>query len=91
MTAHDLITDIFSRVQGGPGNVRCITVRQLNEVRRLIGIDKDRAAVRAEAPGVTVWTPTGGEKYVITEDLRGKHHTLARTSRTSSSNAGMLF
>jgi hypothetical protein len=90
MTAHDLITDIFSRVQGGPGNVRYITVRQLNEVRRLISIDKDRAAVRAEAPGVTVWTPTGGEKYVITEDLRGKRHTLTR-STIETSGSGMLF
>jgi hypothetical protein len=92
VTAHDLIVDIFSRVQGGvPSNMRRITGRQLNLLRTLIGEDKESRAAESGGPGVTIWTPPGRDKYVITEDLRGKHHSLTRLANIGNSGTGMLF
>jgi hypothetical protein len=91
MTAHDLITDIFSRVQSGPSNMRRITRPQLNLLCRLIGEDKDAGAVQHGLGDSLVWAPGGRNKYVITEDLRGNRHTLTRLANIVPSGAGMLF
>lgn len=95
MTAHDLIADIFRRNgpwnNGMPANVRCITGAQLDLLCRLIGQDKDAGAVEAGGPGETIWKPMGGDKYVITEDPRGKRHTLARLASTVPVGMGSLF
>lgn len=92
MTAHDLITDIFCRHQYGvPGNVRHITGAQLDLLRRLIGEDEEGGAMRADGPGVSVWMPSGRNKYIITEDLRGRRHTLARMSSLTPTGMGRLF
>jgi hypothetical protein len=92
VTAHQLITDIFSRVQDGvPNSVRRITRPQLDLLRTLIAEDKDRRAVHSGGPGVTVWSPTGRDKYVITEDFRGKRHALERFAKTVPTGMGLLF
>jgi hypothetical protein len=92
MTAHDLIADIFSRHQDGvPGNMRRITRPQMDLLFRLIGEDEDGGAVQSAGPGVTVWMPMGRNKYVVTEDLRGKRHTLTRMSNIVPCGTGMLF
>jgi hypothetical protein len=92
MTAHDLISDIFSRVQSGvPGNERCITRAQLDFLVRLIGEDEEGGAMRSDGPGVSVWTPSGRNKYIITEDLSGRRHRLTRLSALAPVAAGRLF
>lgn len=92
MTAHDLITDIFSRPQRGvAGNMRRITRRQLDYLVGLIGKDQDGDAVRHGTDGGLVWMPPGPEKYVITEDARGDRHTLTRLANIIPSGMGSLF
>lgn len=92
MTARGLIIDIFSRVQDGvPSNTRRITGAQLHLLRTLISEDQERGAVEFGGTGVTIWKPSGREQYVITEDLRGKRHTLARVPNIGAAGTGMLF
>lgn len=92
MTAHDLIASIFSRVQGNmPGNKRGISCAQLDFLRRLIGEDEDGGAMQPDGPGRSIWMPAGRHKYVITEDLRGKRHTLERLSNLTPAGSGRLF
>jgi hypothetical protein len=91
MTAHDLIADIFSRVQSGPGNMRRITRPQLNLLCRLIGEDKDAGAVQHGLGDSLVWTPSGRNKYIITEDSRGNRHTLTRLANLSATGMDSLF
>lgn len=100
MTAHDLIADIFRRNgpwnEGLPANVRCITGPQLDLLRRLVGQDKDAGAVKSGGPGETIWTAAAGDKYVISEDLRGDRrggfrHTIERLSGIAPSGMGSLF
>ena len=92
MTAHDLISSIFSHVQNRvAGNVRMITRPQLYLLRALIAEDRESYAVRSDGPGVTVWEPSGLDKYVITEDLYGDRHRLERVANHIASDAGWLF
>jgi len=91
MTAHDLIVDIFARVQGGAGNVRRITRPQLDLLLALIAENEEGGAVASGGPGVTVWTPSGRDKYIITEDARGARHTLTRLSNLTPTAMGTLF
>jgi hypothetical protein len=96
MTAHDLITDIFSRHQDGvPGHMRRITRPQLDFLLGLIGEDEEGGAVEnvpADAGfRATAWKPSGRNKYIVTEDLRGKRHTLTRLSNLVASGTGCLF
>lgn len=92
MKAHDLIASIFARVQDGvPGNVRRITRAQLGYLRNLIDQDEEGGAVQSGGPGVTVWKPSGRNKYILTEDLRGERHTLTRVANIAPSSSGLLF
>jgi hypothetical protein len=92
MTAHDLIASIFSRTQQDlPGNVRRITRAQLDFLLRLIGEDEEGGAVQRGRGGSVVWMPSGRNKYVIAEDLRGNKHTLTRLGNIVASSSGCLF
>ena len=92
MTAFDLIDSIFSRHQDGvPGNMRRVSREQLNYLRDLIGADPEGAAVTKGTAGSVVWMPSGRNKYVLTEDLIGKKHTLTRLSNIVASETGRLF
>ncbi len=95
MTAHDLISDIFRRTGcwnvGLPGNTRRITRPQLELLRRLIAEDEQGSAMQSNGPGIAVWEPSGRDKYVITEDLRGDRHTLTHMTRLAPSGMEMLF
>ena len=92
MTAHDLIISIFSRVQADmPGNARRITRAQLDFLRNLIAADEEGGAMRSGGPGVSVWTPSGRNKYVLREDLRGNRHVLERLANVVPTGMGSLF
>ncbi len=92
MTAHDLIASIFGRVQDGmPGNMRRITRAQLDFLVRLIGEDQEGGAMQASGPGVSAWTPSGRNKYIIREDLRGNRHVLERMANIVPTGVGLLF
>lgn len=92
MTAYDLIASIFGRVQRGmPGNARVISRGQLNLLRALIGEDEEGGAMKSDGPGRSIWAPSGRNKYVITEDLRGDRHVLERHSNLLPSGMGSLF
>ncbi len=92
MTAHDLIASIFSRVQDGmPGNARRISRAQLDFLRGLIGEDQEGGTMQTTGPGVSVWTPSGRNKYVIREDLRGNRHVLERLANMVPTGMGRLF
>ncbi len=92
MTAHDLITSIFSRPQQGvAGNMRRITRAQLDFLVGLIGEDEEGGAMQRGLGGSMVWMPSGRNKYVITEDLRGNRHTITRLANIVPSGIGRLF
>jgi hypothetical protein len=91
MTAHELIDSIFARAQDGPLNERRITRDQLTYLKDLIGADPEGAAFGPQGPGVWVWAPSGRKKYIITEDLNGKRHKIARLANLISTDAGRLF
>jgi hypothetical protein len=91
MTARELIDDIFSRAQGGPGHLRRITIEQLKFLRNLIAEDPERALIVTGAPGSLIWRPSGDWKYVLTEDLVGKKHTLTKLHNLSASEQPRLF
>jgi hypothetical protein len=71
--------------------MRRITPDQLKYLRNLIGADPEGGAITRGAPGSLIWMPMGRHKYVITEDLAGKKHTLTRLSNITASETGMLF
>ena len=92
MTAHELIASIFLRVQDGmPGNARRISRAQLDFLRTLIGEDEQGGAMQTAGPGVAVWTPSGRNKYVIREDLRGDRHVLERLANVVPTGMDRLF
>ena len=95
MTAYDLIADIFARAgpwnAALPANARSITGAQLDLLRRLIAQDEEGGAVESGGPGVTIWKPSGRDKYVITEYLGRRFHRLERLSNLVPSGMGMLF
>jgi hypothetical protein len=94
-TAHDLVTDFFARAgpwnRGLPGNMRSLTRAQLDLLLRLIGEDEEGGALSSGGPGVTVWKPSGRNKYIIREDLRGQRHTVERLANLVASGTGLLF
>jgi hypothetical protein len=92
MTAHELIADIFSRVQDGrPGHQRGISRAQLDFLRKLIDEDEDGGAVQATGAGKTIWMPSGRNKYEIKEDLTGNRHVLTKLSNLAATGCGRLF
>jgi hypothetical protein len=92
MTAHNLISDIFSRSQTGiADNMRRITRPQLNLLIKLIGENEESGAVQRGSGGSLVWMPRGLDKYVITEDPRGNKHTLTHLSNLIPTGMGSLF
>ena len=92
MTAHELIESIFARHhEGMPGNERRITLRQLIALKDLIGADPEGAFFRNSGPGVWTWAPSGRNKYLISEDLYGNKHKIARLANLGPSEAGRLF
>lgn len=91
MTALELIDDIFSRPQSGvAGDVRRITRDQVKYLRDLIEKEAPAARIQSDAPGSLIWSPAGRHRYILTEDLRGNRHTLARESKVSSADCGLL-
>ena len=92
MTAAFLIDEIFSRSQTGmPSNKRQLTGRQFDAVRSLI-LDEDLyGTVRNAEDGSLVWTPAGGDKYILREDLKKWKHTLERLNPLTTTGSGMLF
>jgi hypothetical protein len=94
-TAHDLIADFFARTgpwnRDLPGNVRSLTRAQLDLLLRLIGEDEEGGAASSGGPGVTVWKPSGRNKYIIREDLRGRRHTVEQLASLAASGTGLLF
>jgi hypothetical protein len=93
MTAHELIADIFKRAQPGIcANMRIITRAQLDYLASLIGEDEARGSMERGRDLSFVWTPSGRDKYVVTEDPRGgRRHTLMRLSNIVASASGRLF
>ncbi len=92
MTALELIDSIFRRPELRPyipSNVRRITLRQLGYLRALIEAEGPDEAIRRGAPGSLIWMPKG-EKYVLTEDLRGNKHTLTRLRNILAIDSGRL-
>jgi len=91
MIALDLIESIFSRPQHGPPGVRRITPEQLGYLHDLILKDAQRDKARSGMGRSLVWSPAGAHKYILTEDLVGRKHTLTRLSRIDASEMGSLF
>jgi hypothetical protein len=92
MTAFDLIDSIYARAGWGvEGNTRRITRRQMSKLIELIGEDKQGGDLRRGTGSSLVWMPSGRDKYVITEDLRGERHTLTRLPSIAIGSMGSLF
>jgi hypothetical protein len=93
MTAFDLIAQWFGRAQSGvAGNMRYITLAQLDLLRELIGRDEEGSALQPGRGRSFVWTPSGRDKYVITEDpAGGRKHTIMRLANIRASGMGSLF
>jgi hypothetical protein len=92
MTALELIDDIFSRPQLAVAvDVRRITRDQVKYLRDLIELAGPAGRIQKGAPGSLIWSPEGLYRYVVTEDLRGGRHTLARLSNAPSAECGLLF
>jgi hypothetical protein len=91
MTADYLVTEIFSRPQGGiASNIRRLTIGQFVALRALM-LKEDKGDVRHGDGSSLVWTPKGGAKYVLTEDGVRAKYTLTRLSAIEQSGSGMLF
>lgn len=92
MTVHDLIAQIYARGSFGlTGDMRRITRPQLDLLRKLIAEDPEAAALTRASANSQLWTPSGRDKYLITEDLKGERHTITRLMNLRASGAGMLF
>ena len=92
MTAHELIRQWFARPQNNvASNVRYITVPQIDLLWKLIGQDEEGAAVRRGLGRSFVWTPSGRDKYVVTEGPQGRRNTITRLANIVASDAGRLF
>jgi hypothetical protein len=92
MTALELIDDIFSRPQlAATPDVRRITRDQVKYLRDLIELAGPAGRIQKGAPGSLIWSPEGLYRYVVTEDLRGNLHTLARLSKTPPADGWLLF
>lgn len=92
MTAHDLITDLFSRPQAHTAaNLRWITERQFNWLKDLIGADDDGRAITNGRNGGLVWMPRGRYKYVLSYDPATEKRSLTKLANVTPSAAGTLF
>lgn len=92
MIAHDLIDQIFSRPSQRISPDLCrITGEQREYLWALIQKDPEHDKVRPGGQGSLVWAPAGRYKYVLTEDLVGKKHTLARLSNIATPASASLF
>jgi hypothetical protein len=91
VSALGFVEEIFSRYQGGPGNVRRVTLRQLLKIEELINEGSDAGAVTRGAPGSFLWKPDGRWKYVVTRDLVGNKHTLTRFAKIMADGMPTLF
>lgn len=92
MTAHELIAQWFSRSQAGVvSNMRFITSAQLDLLRQLVGEDEEGAALQRGLGRSFVWTPSGRNKYVVTEGPGGKRNTIVKLANIVPSAAGSLF
>jgi hypothetical protein len=92
VTAHELISDIFSRPQANvAGNMRYITERQFNWLVALIGADEEGGAVKYGANGGLVWMPSGRYKYVLSYVPSLDRRSIMRLANLAPSDSGTLF
>lgn len=92
MTAHDLIAQWYARAQQGvAGNMRFITVAQLDLLRKLIDEDEEGSALRPGRGRSFTWALKGRDKYVVTEGEGGRRNTITRLSNLVPSGEGSLF
>ena len=93
MTAHELLADIFCRVQGGPGNLRAITKAQFDWLRDLIGSDKEGGALKPGMNGGFSWAPSGRWKYTFAVKIVGDkvRYSVVRSGTLTPTGAGTLF
>jgi hypothetical protein len=93
VTAHELVAEIFGRQQHGvSGDMRYITVPQLDYLRGLIEENKEAAAALRPGRGRSfVWAPSSCGKYVVTEGVGGRRNTITRMMDVRPSGEGMLF
>lgn len=92
MTAHDLIAQWYGKAQQGvAGNMRYITVAQLDLLRKLIEEDEEGGALQPGRGRSFLWTPSGRDKYVVTEGDGGRRNSITRLANLRASPAGSLF
>lgn len=92
MTADFLIGEIFARPQDGiASNMRRLTIAQFNALRGMLLKEASSQTLRHGEGGSLVWTPAGGDKYVLTEDRVRLKHTLTRLGKMDECRSGNLF
>ena len=68
MTARELVLEIFSRPQRGiSADVRRITQRQYQELRRLFFLEVGKGRVRSGLGGALIWTSQDREEFTVRE------------------------
>ena len=92
MTADYLIGEIFARPQDGiASNMRRLSIAQFNALRGMLLKEGNGKTLRHGEGGSLVWTPTSGDKYVLTEDRIRLKHTLTRLAQVDECKSGSLF
>ncbi len=92
MKARELVESILRRPQAGVAdNMRFITREQMVYVLDLIAKDEEAAALRRGAGNSFVWSPSGRDRYVVTEDFRPDRHTLTKVKSLVPEGVGSLF
>lgn len=92
MTAHDLIAQWYGKAQQGvAGNMRYITVAQLDLLRKLIDEDPEGGALQPGRGRSFIWLPMGRDKYVVTEGEGGRRNNITRLANLEPSGEGRLF
>lgn len=99
MTPTDLVAQWFAKYQQGvAGNVRFITLAQIDLLRQLAEQQDEFAQSCGELSAIQrghgrsfVWMPKGRDKYVITAAQDGRRNTITRLANIGASGAGKLF
>jgi hypothetical protein len=91
MTAAELIADIFSRPQERmPETMRRITGDQLRYLRGLIALESP-SRIQYGRGRILTWTSRDNQKWLLTEDMFGKKHSLTRLANLEGEGQASLF